>query len=319
MVKAVERAHAIGATAIQVFGDNPTAWRRRSEPPPDATAFRERLARFGIGPVSIHAAYLINLAGPDPDFFARSVEALKADLLGAWAFSARFVNVHVGSHRGTSREDGIARLAEGVERVLERAPDGPDAPRLVLENGAGGGWTVGATVEDLAAVAEALSRRGVPAERVGFCLDTAHLWGAGYAVSDPLVIDRLLEDFGAGIGLERLAMIHLNDTKSALGSRTDRHEHLGAGQIGPVGLAHWLTQPLLADVPFYLETPGMEAGYDDVNLRRARDLAAGRPLEPLPPEALALRRSRARSRPASAPEDRPERGRRRVDPAGGPA
>jgi deoxyribonuclease-4 len=294
MVKAAERGGHIGATAIQVFGDNPTAWRRRREPPAESAAFRERLAQLSIAPVSIHAAYLVNLAGAEPEFFERSIEVLVADLLGAWAFSARYVNVHIGSHKGTSLEAGIARVAEGVGRVLEQVPDEPDGTQLVLENGAGGGWAVGTTIEELARIAEAIDRRGVASHRVGFCLDTAHLWGAGYDVSDPHVIDGLLDAFERDVGLERLAIIHLNDSKSALGSRTDRHEHLGAGQIGPAGLAHLLRHPRLAELPFYLETPGMDVGYDAVNLQRARDLVAGRPLASLPPEALALRRSRTR-------------------------
>jgi deoxyribonuclease-4 len=294
MVKAAERAHEIGATAIQVFGDNPTAWRRRAEPPLEAGAFRERLARHGIGPVSIHAAYLVNLAGPEPDFFERSIEVLVADLRAAGAFDARFVNVHVGSHKGTSLEQGVARVAEGVARVLDQVPEGAATPQLVLENGAGGGGAIGTSVEELARVMEAIAARGIPSQRVAICLDTAHLWGAGYAISDPAVADDLLEDFDRQIGLERLAMIHLNDSKSPLGSRTDRHEHLGAGLIGAAGLAHLLTHPRLVDLPFYLETPGMDVGYDATNLRRARDLAAGRPLESLPPEALSLRRSRSR-------------------------
>ena len=113
MVKAAERAGRIGATAIQVFGDNPTAWRRRAEPPAESAAFRDRLSQHGIGSVAIHAAYLVNLAGPDPLFFQRSVDVLAADLRGAWAFGASYVNVHTGSHRGTSLETGIARVAEG--------------------------------------------------------------------------------------------------------------------------------------------------------------------------------------------------------------
>jgi deoxyribonuclease-4 len=300
MAKAVDRAQRIGATAIQVFGDNPTAWRRRVEPPPESAVFRERLGRAGIGPVSIHAAYLVNLAGPDPAFFERSVEVLAADMLGAWAFSASFVNVHVGSRRDASVEAGINRVAEGVAEVLGRVPEDTGIPQLVLENGAGGGGSIGATIEELAEVAEAVARLGVAARRVGFCLDTAHLWGAGYAISDPDVIDGLIDQFQSTIGLDRLSMIHLNDSKSPLGSRTDRHEHLGVGQIGPLGLAHLLRHPRLADVPFYLETPGMDLGYDEINLQRARDLAAGRPLQPLPPEAFDIRRSRSRGAHPSA-------------------
>lgn len=295
MVRAVDRARAIGATAIQVFGDNPTAWRRRSEPPVEAAAFRRRLVEHDIAPVAIHAAYLVNLAGPEPDFFERSINVLTADLQAAWAFNGRFVNVHIGSHRDTSPAAGVARVAEGIERVFAALPEGPEAPQLVLENAAGGGWAVGVTIAELALLAEAITARGIPRHRVGFCLDTAHLWGAGYRISDPTVINDLLDDFEASVGLDRLSMIHLNDSKAPLGSRLDRHEHIAAGQIGAPGLGHLLREPRLARVPFYLETPGMDQGYDGVNLARALDLAAGREVGPLPPEAFTLKGSRSRA------------------------
>jgi deoxyribonuclease-4 len=303
-VKAVDRAWQIGATAIQVFGDNPTAWRRRAEPPAEAAAFRQRLVDHGIGPVAIHAAYLVNLAGPEDDFFERSVGVLIADMRAAWAFSGRYVNVHIGSHRDTSLEAGVARVAEGIHRVLAEVDDRPVSPQLVLENAAGGGWAVGVSLPELALLAEAIEARGIPRRRVGFCLDTAHLWGAGYRISDPEVIDGLLDDFEAWIGLERLSMIHLNDSKAPLGSRQDRHEHIGAGQIGGPGLGHLLREPRLARVPFYLETPGMDLGYDAINLARARDLAAGRELAPLPAGALTIKGSRSRAvHPAGPAEE----------------
>ena len=294
MVKAAERAHAIGATTIQVFGDNPTAWRRRAEPPAEQEAFRTFLAAHDIGPVAIHAAYLINLAGPDEAFFERSVEILAHDLRAAPGFGARFVNVHTGSHRGSGLETGIRRLAEGVARTLADAPDGQDAAILVLENSAGGGFPVGVTIEELAATSEAIAARSIDEDRVGFCLDTAHLWSAGTCLAEPDETDATLERFDALIGLRRLRMIHLNDSKSELGSRLDRHEHVGAGAIGERGMSHLLRHPRLAHVAWYLETPGMDEGYDAVNVRRALDLAAGRPLEPLAPEAFNLR-SRSRS------------------------
>jgi deoxyribonuclease IV len=300
MVKAVERAHAIGATAIQIFGDNPTAWRRRAEPPVEQDKFRERLAAYDIRPVAIHAAYLVNLAGADEDFFERSVGVLVRELQAAPGLGATFVNVHTGSHRDTGVETGIARLADGVERTLAQAPSGADAATLVLENSAGGGFAVGVTVEELAAIADAVAARGIAESRVGFCLDTAHLWSAGYCLAEPDETDALLERFDALIGLGRLRMIHLNDSKSQLGSRLDRHEHVGAGAIGERGMAHLLRHPRLANVAWYLETPGMDEGYDAVNVRRALDLFAGRPLEPLPPEAFDVR-SRSRSARTAGP------------------
>ncbi len=294
LLKVAERAGEIGASALQIFSDNPTAWRRRTEPPPEAPAFRRRLAELDIGPLAIHAAYLVNLAGADDILFGRSVDVLRHELVQAPAYGARFVNVHAGSHRGAGVEAGIARLVEGLSRALAEAPDGPGAPLVVVENSSGGGDGIGVSVEQLAAVLETATARGLDS-RIGFCLDTAHLWGAGYDIADPAVIDRVLADFDRLIGLDRLWMIHLNDTSSSLGSRHDRHEHLGNGRIGPVGLAYLLLHPALGHVTFYLETPGMEEGFDAVNMARVGDLVTGRPLTPAP-------LPRRMTRPGAAPQ-----------------
>jgi deoxyribonuclease IV len=302
MVKAVERAHEIGAEALQVFCDNPTAWRRRSSLPKELPAFRERIASYGIGPLAIHAPYLVNLAGDDPDFRERSISVLAHDLDAGTAYGAAFLNLHIGSHRGGGVDEGISALADGVRQVLDTVPAGPDVPRLVLENSAGGGYNLGSSIEELGAIDEALAAAGVDRTRVAYCLDAAHLWGAGYDVRDRSVVDDLLDAFDARIRLDRLVMVHLNDSRTTLGSRMDRHEHLGAGQIGPDGIRNLLTHPRLAHVAFLLETPGMDEGYDAINLARARDIAEGRPLDDLPPEAFTLRRSRSHSGPADEAE-----------------
>jgi deoxyribonuclease-4 len=322
MVRAVERARKIRARALQIWTDNPTAWRRRAAPPTEAPAFRARLRALDIGPVAVHASYLVNLAGPEPDFFERSVGLLAAELSDGPLYDARFVNVHIGSHRGAGVPAGIERLADGVSRTLAavdaRAEDGvggvgddarggpaglppgpsPEPTMLVLENSAGSGFGLGMDLDELAAIASAIETRGVPVSRVGFCLDTAHAWGAGIDVADPAAIDAFLAGFDARIGLERLVMVHLNDSRSARGSHLDRHEHLGAGRIGGLGLAHVLTHPALAHVTYYLETPGMDEGYDEVNVKRAYALAAGQPLRRLPAAAFATRSARARTAPA---------------------
>ena len=303
MVKAVERAHEIGSDAIQIFSDNPTAWRRRTAPPRELPAFRERLAAYDIAPVAIHAAYLVNLAGPDPDFWERSIEILAHELETGPAFGARYVNVHIGSHRGAGVAEGTRRLADGVARALAAIEDPPDTPMVVLENSSGGGFGLGATVEELAGIAEALDAYGIREEQVGFCLDAAHAWGAGHDLSRPDVTDALLESFDRRIGIRRLVMIHLNDSKSDLGSRSDRHEHVGAGQIGETGMAHLLRHPLLAHATYFIETPGMDEGYDAINLQRARDLAEGRPLAPLPPGAMHVKGSRSRTAPGPADDE----------------
>lgn len=306
MVKAVDRAHAIGASAIQIFTDNPTAWRRRREPSAQLAAFRTKSAELDIRPVAIHASYLVNLPGPDAATFERSVAMLAGELAGARAFGGRYVNVHIGSHRGTGVEVGIARLVDGIVAVLALADaigdgaDGGSAERatLVLENSVGGGGGLGTSLDELAAIADILGTRGVRSADVGFCLDLAHAWGAGIDVGKPAVVDAFLSAFDARIGLDRLVLVHLNDTRSALGSRTDRHEHLAAGRIPATGLAHVLRHPRLIDATYILETPGMDAGYDAINMERARALWAGEPLRPLPKGAFELAGS-ARGRMAA--------------------
>ncbi len=303
MVAAVDRAQAIGLDTLQIFSDNPTAWRRRAEPPKELPAFRARIDEAGLGPIAIHAPYLINLAGPEDNFYLKSIDVLAHQLTVAPSFEARYVNVHTGSHKGQGLDDGIGRVAEGIAAALAQAAGTPQPALLVLENSAGGGGGIGVDIGELGRLIDQLAVNGVGSEQVAICLDTAHLWGAGYPIDTVEGVDRVVGEFSDRIGLARLVMIHLNDSKSALGSRLDRHEHLGAGSIGPAGLARFLTHPDLEHVTYYLETPGMDEGYDAVNVRRAHDLAAGRPLESLPPEAMHLAGSRARTGPSSEPAE----------------
>jgi deoxyribonuclease-4 len=251
----------------------------------------------------VHASYLVNLAGTEEDLFGRSVGVMASDLRAAPGFRGRYVNVHVGSHRGSGVAVGTARLADGLRLVLAEVDPGPDAAMIVLENSAGSGFGLGTSVEELAGIADAAAALGLPADRIGFCLDTAHAWAAGVDLSEPDAIDAFLADFDARIGLGRLVMLHFNDSKSERGSHLDRHEHLGAGRIGVAGLGHLLRHPALAHATYYLETPGMDEGYDAINIARAHDIAASLPLADLPPEAMNLRGSRARTGPAPDPAE----------------
>jgi deoxyribonuclease IV len=300
LVKAAQRATEIGATAVQIFTDNPTAWRRKEAPPAEIAAFREHLASAGIGPLAVHAPYLVNMCGPNEDFWGKSVATMATELVVGASYGASFVVMHVGSHLGLGREEGIKRLAKGIRQVLDQAgadSNGPGGlPRLVLENAAGTGDGIGATIEDLADMLVATEAVGVPRDRLGVCLDTAHLWGAGYDIGDQKGIESLVARIDAILGRDQVVMLHLNDSRTSLGSHLDRHEHIGAGQVGPDGLRELLNHPWLQTLPTYLETPGMDRGYDRINLERALGLAEGEELPELPPEAFEMRRGRSRAK-----------------------
>jgi deoxyribonuclease IV len=288
LVKAADRAHEIGATALQVFTDNPTAWRRRTELPADLAAFRQRLAEFDIGPLAIHAPYLVNLASADAKFHQQSIDTMVSELEVGAAYGAGFVNMHVGSHRGLGREEGLCQLVGGLARI--RAAVEPGGPMLVLETSAGSGDGLGSSVEDLADVVELAARNGLAG--LGFCLDTAHLWAAGYCIGGMEGVERLVERIDALLGRQHVVMVHLNDSRSVCGSRVDRHEHIGAGTIGAAGLRAVLQHPWLSTLPAYLETPGMDDGYDAINLERVQMLLRGEDLPALPAEAFAARPGR---------------------------
>ncbi len=292
LLKAARRSRQIGARALQIFSDNPTAWRRRPEPPPDAPEFVAYCGREGIETISIHASYLINLAGSAEPFASQSRAGLIHEVQRAPLYGASVVNTHIGSHRGSGAEAGLQRIVENVTAVLAETPAGV---RLVLENSSGGGDLLGSRIEELAMILDGVAAR-VDAGALAFCLDTAHLWGAGYDVSTTDGAAEVINRFETLIGLDRLALVHLNDSRSLLASRSDRHEHVGAGRIGALGLGAFVRDPRLARTTFIMETPGADEGWDAVNLRRAFLLWNGAEALPeLPPKAFRTNRRSTRS------------------------
>ncbi len=204
------------------------------------------------------------------------------------------MNTHIGSHRGVGADTGLRRIVDNVRAVLEQSPP---SVRLVLENSSGGGDLLGSRIEELALILEGIGDAS-GADRLAFCLDTAHLWGAGYDISTAEGMRRVVDRFEELIGLDRLLLVHLNDSRSRLGSLADRHEHVGAGQIGPAGLGALLRDPRLAGTTFIMETPGTEEGWDAVNLRRAWSLWGGATELPiLPPKAFRTNRRSTRMGP----------------------
>jgi deoxyribonuclease IV len=248
-VRAAQIAQQIGCDAIQIFASNPTGWRPPSGDTTGCIAFAEAARACELDPVVIHAPYLINLGTLDATIWEKSVTLLGWTLQRGLLLGAKYVVFHTGSHRGAGVEAGIARIAEGIAAIL---PQTPPEVTLLLENDVGAGNSLGGNFAQLGAVLNLLPEY---TERLGICLDTAHLWGAGYDISHAPTTLRMLDAFDETVGLARLKVIHLNDTKMALGSHRDVHARLDEGIIGEEGLRAMLNDPRLAAVNVLLETP----------------------------------------------------------------
>ena len=273
-VQALHTARAIGCDAAQIFVTNPRAWRAPNSQPKRDALFRRTAEECDLVPIVVHATYLINLASPRADIFENSVTLLRATLDLAERHGAASVVFHIGSHSGAGEAAGIERLAEGIRRTLEGAP-GPVA--LLLENDVGGGGKLGYRFENLAAALDLLPD---DADRLGICIDTAHLWGAGFDIGTPEGAAQVLDEADRILGLRRVSVLHVNDTPKALGSHLDNHARIGEGIIPLEGLSAFLRSPLLAHTTALLETPiaQLENGQPDwaadrEHMARARALA----------------------------------------------
>ena len=260
------RGGDIGCTAMQVFVKNASRWQGKVLTDDEVAAFGAAWAATPERPVVAHAAYLINLAAPPGDVLASSRRGLADELERCRRLGLPGLVVHPGAHGGAGEEEGLRRVAESLDAVLGEAP--PGGPRVLLETTAGQGTCLGARLEHLERILE-LSRER---DRVGVCLDTCHLFAAGYALHGEGAVDAVLVEAAGRFGRERLACVHLNDSKHPLGSRRDRHANIGEGMIGTEPFGELLRSPLLADVPLIVETP------DDDGKGHARDLALLRSL-----------------------------------------
>lgn len=272
-LKAVETAREIGCNTIQIFASNPTGWRPPVDNAASCAAFAQAASNFGLDPVVIHAPYLINLASPEDEIWDKSINLLRWTLQRGALLGATYVVFHTGSHRGSGVEVGIARIALAISRIL---PETPPEVMLLLENDVGAGQSLGHSFEQLGAVLKLLPEYS---ERLGVCLDTAHLWGAGHDISSAESTRQVLEHFDEAVGFARLKVVHLNDTAVALGSHRDVHARLGEGIIGEEGLRTLLRDPRLDHVAVLLETPiktdedGKEDwGHDKLQIERAKGL-----------------------------------------------
>jgi deoxyribonuclease IV len=260
---AIDRAEEIGSDCVQIFTQSPQMWKPTVHAPEELERFRSRRAEARIEAVSCHAVYLVNLASRDEEIRSKSLHSLRATLETARGIGAQAVVFHVGSHLGVGFDEALDLVTPAVCELLELTTE---ELWLCLENTAGAGATIGRTIDELAALCDAVD--GHP--RLGVCIDSCHWWASGVDVTDRRALDAAVADFDARMGLGRLRLLHVNDSKTALGSNRDRHELIGQGVIGD-GLSTFLGHSAFDALPAIVET-WEDRGADTEDLDRMRAL-----------------------------------------------
>jgi len=270
LYRAVERAVEVEATALQVFVKSSRQWAAKPLEPSEIDAFREAISDRGLGPYTLaHATYLINLASPDDTLWGRSIEAFRFEVDRCAALGIPYLVFHPGSHVGSGEQAGLARVA----RALSRAAAASSEVMPLLEVTAGQGTNLGHRFEHIAWVIE----HAAVGDRLGVCFDTCHALAAGYEFRDAHSFRETFAAFESTIGLNRLKAFHLNDSKFGLGSRRDRHEHIGKGEVGLDAFRLILDDRRFRDLPMVLETPkGEDLAEDRENLTLLRSLIPAR-------------------------------------------
>jgi deoxyribonuclease-4 len=261
----VDRAVELGCTTFQIFTRNPRGWTYTKLKKAEVDEFRRKFEAAGFRVAMAHMPYLPNIASPKKDIYEKSVRSLVAELERCGALGLELLVVHVGSHLGAGLEKGVEQVANAVNRAVEAVDN---QVKVLLENMAGQRNSCGSRFED---IAEILSRVE-DADRVGVCLDTCHLLAAGYDIRSEEAVDATISRFDKVVGLNRLWAVHLNDSKGALGSGLDRHEHIGMGNIGENGFKAFINHPAIRDKPMVIETPEDERGNYATDLAKLRKL-----------------------------------------------
>ena len=248
VAKAVERGVERGCHAIQIFNQNPRAWKPREYAPDDVEAFHAAMDSSDVDALLIHAVYLLNCASDDEEIKTKSLNSLIASLRAGEELNAHAVVLHPGSAKQGDVKEAIERAGEVIREALNESESCP----VHLENTAGAGGTLGRSFTELADLIDAAGGD----ERIGICLDSCHLFASGHDIRTETGLSKTLEECVSLVGLERLGSLHLNDSMTPLGSNRDRHADVGEGEIGPDGCAVFLSEPRFEDLPLVLETPG---------------------------------------------------------------
>jgi deoxyribonuclease-4 len=265
--KAVERELAVGGNAGQIFVGSPRGWAVSEFDPEEVEAFRTRSETEDVGPWIVHGTYLVNLATPKEDLAAKSLDTVQAELDAAAELEIPYYVFHPGSHTGAGRETAVENVGDRLSTL-----DIPDSVTLLLENTAGQGTSMGKTFGELDAMVEQ-STYGY--DRLGVCLDTCHLYAAGYDFTTDDEMTALVTELDGEIGLENVHYLHLNDSKHPLGAAKDEHEHIGEGEIGTAGFERFVNHEALRDTPMVLETPADDERGFAWNVDAVRSLRQG--------------------------------------------
>jgi deoxyribonuclease-4 len=268
---AIERARSIRCTAMQIFVKNNMQWFARPLTRQEIRAFLDHVQRGELLSVFGHANYLINLAATNPQFHANSIRALAEELVRADQLELPFLVLHPGAHLGAGEQAGLEKIVDSVDEVFRKIPK--VKTKIALEITAGQGSCIGHRFEHLAYI---IANVREP-QRVRVCLDTAHLFAAGYDISNESGVRKTFHEFNRAIGPDRLVAIHVNDSKTSRGSRVDRHEHIGKGRIGLEAFRVIMRSPRFGKIPKVLETPkGKDLAEDVMNLKTLRGLAGAK-------------------------------------------
>jgi deoxyribonuclease-4 len=264
----VDNAKSISCSAFQIFSRNPRGWQAKPLVPGDVSSFREKMQKSGIdrNATVVHMPYLPNLSGPAGEFYTKSVDTLAGEMARAGELGIPYLVIHLGSHMGKGSQAGIDQLVNAVTAALDKGKKKGEGVTVLLENNAGQKNSVGATFEELRAILDRLGKGA------GVCIDTCHAFASGYDLRTGKDVEKTLDAFEKVVGMKELKVIHLNDSKGALGSNLDRHEHIGLGNIGKAGLAAFLKHKAIAQLPIIMETPIDEKRDDTANLKAFLEL-----------------------------------------------
>jgi deoxyribonuclease-4 len=263
--EAINRASALSCQTIQIFSRNPRGWKSKPLVKEEVEAFKAKRRQKDIWPVLVHIPYIINLAAPKDKLWKLSIDSYIEDIARTDVLGCEYFVTHLGAHTGSGEEAGLKRFCSGLNIAIKESKP---KTKILLETCAGAGSSLGHKFEHIRYMLD-----NIKTDNIGVCVDTCHIYVAGYDIATKEGLEETIEKFDRIIGLKNLKAVHLNDAKGILGSNLDRHEHIGKGKIKEAGMRRILTHPRLRELPFIMETPKKRPNDDIMNIRAAKRLA----------------------------------------------